>query len=265
MIALFSFLLALFVSPFKSKSRLAAENAVIRQQLIILRRKARDRVQLTNGDRLSFTQLEGSRLSRLLTLRPSCDGTGPAFAVCERWVYDPYFQHFTGQEFLQHEFPHELGPKPSAPRRQAWPRACGWRLATLACRSDPLAVAAPARLEAVFLPRFRGGVHRQGQGQRAYEFSVKASVVTTNARAPGGQFVLHARTLPGNPYDGHTLGAVIKVTERLTGPEIERAYVDKGVPQPRSPKRSACSSQANNAGSSAASKANSRGAPPSTR
>src|SRR5262245_47141457 len=27
--------------------------------------------------------------------------------VCDRWVYDPYFQHFTGEEFFQHEFPHE--------------------------------------------------------------------------------------------------------------------------------------------------------------
>jgi hypothetical protein len=27
--------------------------------------------------------------------------------VCERWVYDAYFQHFTGEEFFQHEFPHE--------------------------------------------------------------------------------------------------------------------------------------------------------------
>ena len=27
--------------------------------------------------------------------------------VCERWIYDPYFQHFTGAEFFQHEFPHE--------------------------------------------------------------------------------------------------------------------------------------------------------------
>ncbi len=27
--------------------------------------------------------------------------------VCERWVYDPYFQYFTGQEFFQHVFPHE--------------------------------------------------------------------------------------------------------------------------------------------------------------
>jgi transposase, IS5 family len=47
-------------------------------------------------------------------------------------------------------------------------------------------------------------------------------------RAPGGQFVLHARALPGNPYDGHTLRDVIDQTQKLTGREIERAYVDKG-------------------------------------
>jgi hypothetical protein len=27
--------------------------------------------------------------------------------VCERWVYDPYFQYFTAEEFFQHAFPHE--------------------------------------------------------------------------------------------------------------------------------------------------------------
>src|SRR6516164_8955377 len=47
-------------------------------------------------------------------------------------------------------------------------------------------------------------------------------------RAPGGQFMLHARALPGNPYDGHTLRGIIQGTERLTGRAIERAYVDKG-------------------------------------
>ena len=46
--------------------------------------------------------------------------------------------------------------------------------------------------------------------------------------APGGRFVVHARALPGNPYDGHTLRGVIEDTQRLTGREIERAYVDKG-------------------------------------
>ncbi|MEH2545697.1 hypothetical protein V1283_002342 [Bradyrhizobium sp. AZCC 2262] len=40
--------------------------------------------------------------------------------------------------------------------------------------------------------------------------------------------MLHAKALPGNPYDGHTLGSVIDATETLIGCEIERAYVDKG-------------------------------------
>jgi transposase, IS5 family len=68
----------------------------------------------------------------------------------------------------------------------------------------------------------------KGKASAPYEFGVKASVVTTNDRAPGGQFVLHARALPGNPYDGHTLRGIIEDTQRLTGREIERAYVDKG-------------------------------------
>ena len=57
MITLFCLFLALFASPFKSKSRLEAENAALRHQLIILRRKVRGRVRLTNGDRLFFIQL----------------------------------------------------------------------------------------------------------------------------------------------------------------------------------------------------------------
>ena len=68
----------------------------------------------------------------------------------------------------------------------------------------------------------------KGKASAPYEFGVKASIVTTNARAPGGQFVLHAKALPGNPYDGHTLRSAIEDTERLTGREIERIYVDKG-------------------------------------
>jgi hypothetical protein len=57
MIALFCLCLALFVSPFKSKRRLEAENAALRHQLIILRRKVRGRVRLSDGDRLFFIQL----------------------------------------------------------------------------------------------------------------------------------------------------------------------------------------------------------------
>jgi IS5 family transposase len=71
-------------------------------------------------------------------------------------------------------------------------------------------------------------MHRQGQGLSALRVRCQSPIVTTNARAPAGQFVLHAKALPGNPYDGHTLGDVIDATEKLTGCTIERAYVDKG-------------------------------------
>ena len=40
--------------------------------------------------------------------------------------------------------------------------------------------------------------------------------------------MLHATALPGNPYDGRTLGPVVSATERLTGCAIERGYLDKG-------------------------------------
>ena len=51
MIALLRFVLAVLGAPFKSKSRLEAENAVLRHQLIVLRRKVQGRVRLTNSDR----------------------------------------------------------------------------------------------------------------------------------------------------------------------------------------------------------------------
>src|SRR6202165_3889500 len=54
MIALIRFVLAVLASPFKSNSRLEAENAVLRHQLIVLRRKLKGRARLTNNDRWFF-------------------------------------------------------------------------------------------------------------------------------------------------------------------------------------------------------------------
>jgi len=62
----------------------------------------------------------------------------------------------------------------------------------------------------------------KGKAHARFEFGVKVSPAT-NAAAPGGQFVLGARALPGNPYDGHTLAAQIAQTERITGVEVESA------------------------------------------
>jgi transposase, IS5 family len=266
--------------------------------------------------------------------------------ACERWVHDPYFQHFTGEEFFQHVFPHErsdlshwrkrLGDKLELllaeslrvaheagalrindfkrvtvdttvqPKAITFPtdakllhaaikglnrlaRRHGVQLRQsylrIAKRAAMMAgryahakqfnrhrrqlrllrtrlgriirdirrkIAGQTELEAAFewplarAAQIRSQQQRQrgwklysfhapevecigkGKASAPYEFGVKASIVTTNARAPGGQFVLHARTLPGNPYDGHTLAAIIEDTERLTGRAIERAYVDKG-------------------------------------
>src|SRR6187200_1994406 len=267
-------------------------------------------------------------------------------AVCDRWGHDPYFQHFTGEEFFQHEFPHErsdlshwrkrLGDKLELllaeslrvahasgalrtrdlarvtvdttvqPKNISFPtdakllhaainglnriaKKHGVRLRQsyirIAKRAAMMAgryahakqfnrhrrqlrilrtrlgrlirdirrkIAGRQDIEAAFeaplsrASQIRSQQQRQrgwklysfhapeveciGKGKAAapYEFGVKASIVTTNARAPGGLFVLHAKSLPGNPYDGHTLRDVIDRTETLTGCPIERAYVDKG-------------------------------------
>src|SRR5688572_31009592 len=86
MFALFCFVLAILVSPFKSNSRLEAENAALRHQLIVLRRKVPGRVRLTNNDRWFFIQVYRwfpsiCRSSRSSVPRRSCGGIGLAFVA----------------------------------------------------------------------------------------------------------------------------------------------------------------------------------------
>ena len=73
MVALLCFFLTLFATPFKSKSRLVAENAVLRLQLTVLHRKLRGRVRLTNYDRLFLVQLY-----RWVSVGPQCRHDHPA-------------------------------------------------------------------------------------------------------------------------------------------------------------------------------------------
>ena len=73
MIALLCFVLAVLISPFKSKCRLEAENVALRHQLIVLRRKMQGRVRLTNNDRWFLIQLYRwfpSILNVLTIIRP---------------------------------------------------------------------------------------------------------------------------------------------------------------------------------------------------
>jgi len=68
----------------------------------------------------------------------------------------------------------------------------------------------------------------KGKAHRPYEFGVKVSVATTISHAKGGQFVVHAKALPGNPHDGHTLATVIPDMEALVGNTLARILTDKG-------------------------------------
>jgi hypothetical protein len=90
MIGLLCFAVAVLCSPFKSKLRLEAENAVLRQQLIVLRRRLHGRVRLTNHDRwflihlyrwfpsIDPRSLAPGRLSALLALEIASTGRAAA-------------------------------------------------------------------------------------------------------------------------------------------------------------------------------------------
>lgn len=68
----------------------------------------------------------------------------------------------------------------------------------------------------------------KGKAHRPYEFGVKVSVATTIGHAKGGQFVTHVKSLPGNPYDGHTLATVIPDMEAMLGNTLARLLMDRG-------------------------------------
>jgi IS5 family transposase len=79
-------------------------------------------------------------------------------------------------------------------------------------------------------------VHRQRQSAGALRVRLQepapakagVSIATPATKPKGGQFVLHAKALHGNPFDGHTLGPVITELEQQTGVETRRIHVDKG-------------------------------------
>lgn len=64
----------------------------------------------------------------------------------------------------------------------------------------------------------------KGKSRTPYEFGVKASVVTTLKE----ELVIGMRTMPGNPYDGHTLAEALEQKEILTNTSTKCVFVDKG-------------------------------------
>ena len=68
----------------------------------------------------------------------------------------------------------------------------------------------------------------KGKAHKPYEFGVKVSVATTVKHSKGGQFAIHAKALPGRPYDGHTLKTIIPDIEAMTGATLTRILTDAG-------------------------------------
>src|ERR1700687_185716 len=90
MIGLLCFVLTGLASPFKSKLRLEAENAVLRHQLIVMRRRLHGRVRITNNDRWFFILLYRwfpSILQVLTIIRPETlvRWHRAGFRRCWRW------------------------------------------------------------------------------------------------------------------------------------------------------------------------------------
>ncbi len=64
----------------------------------------------------------------------------------------------------------------------------------------------------------------KGKARQRYEFGQKVALATTNR----SNWIVAARLLENNPYDGHTLAATLATVERVTGVAVTDAYVDKG-------------------------------------
>jgi IS5 family transposase len=64
----------------------------------------------------------------------------------------------------------------------------------------------------------------KGKTHKKYEFGVKVSVAATHK----DNFVVGMQTLPGNPYDGHTLRHALVQVQRLTGVLPQQCFVDRG-------------------------------------
>lgn len=64
----------------------------------------------------------------------------------------------------------------------------------------------------------------KGKARQPYEFGVKVSVAVTHKEG----LVVGMKSLPGNPYDGHSLESALKQVGELTGSVPKAVFVDKG-------------------------------------
>ncbi len=70
----------------------------------------------------------------------------------------------------------------------------------------------------------------KGKDHKRYEFGCKVSIATTHKQG----LVISSHALPKNPYDGHTIKPTLETAERITGVEIESAFMDPWIQRTRS-------------------------------
>ncbi len=63
----------------------------------------------------------------------------------------------------------------------------------------------------------------KGKARAPYEFGCNVSIATNLHRAKGGHFLLQARALHGNPYNGHTLQVALDDIQNIVGRSPLRA------------------------------------------
>ena len=68
----------------------------------------------------------------------------------------------------------------------------------------------------------------KGKARAPYEFGCKVSIATNLHPAKGGHFILHARALHGNPYDGHTLQVALDDLQKIVGRSPRSVATDQG-------------------------------------
>jgi IS5 family transposase len=189
--------------------------------------------------------------------------------VVERWTENPYWQHFSGERYFRHELPCD----PSSLvrwRQRIGEEGCEWLLehsikaalsagvmkrqsldtvivdTTVQPKAGEITGVLKTRIEtaqrlhtqkrdsknklyALHAPEVE--CIAKGKASTPYEFGVKTSVAVTAKEG----VVVGMRSMPGSPYDGHTLHSQLEQVEILTGAKPSMGLADRGcrgVPPP---------------------------------